>query len=140
MLIGEYQHSMDPKGRLFIPAKFREELGETFVISKGLDKALFVYSKEEWNKLEASIRELPAVEARKLQLFFFAGASESEPDKQGRVVIPQKLREYSGLEKDVMIIGASSHLEIWDKEKWEAETMDITPEMVEDAMKNMIIK
>lgn len=137
MLIGEYQHNLDAKGRVNFPAKLRENLGETFVITKGLDHSLFVYPREEWRKLEQRISELPVSKSRELQLFFFAGAAEVEPDKQGRVVIPANLREFAGLEKEVVIVGASVRAEIWDKDKWQATSAGITVESVAKAMDDL---
>lgn len=134
MLIGEYQHNVDPKGRVFMPAHFREELGEHFIATKGLDDCLFVYSSDEWRLLEEKIRSLPLSKARNLQRFFFAGAADLEADKQGRVLIPQNLREYASLVKDVMIIGASNRVEIWDKQKWNDLCGSITPQSVVEAM------
>lgn len=134
MLIGEYQHNLDPKGRVFIPAHFREELGEHFIVTKGLDNCLFVYSTKEWSLLEEKIRALPLSKARNLQRFFFAGAADLAADKQGRVLIPQNLREYASLVKDVMIIGASNRVEIWDKRRWDDMCASITPESVAEAM------
>lgn len=134
MLIGEYQHTIDPKGRVFMPARFREELGERFIATKGLDNCLFVYSPAEWQLLEEKIRALPLSKARNLQRFFFAGAAELEADKQGRVLIPQSLREYASLSKDAMIIGASNRVEIWDKQHWDDICGSITPQSVAQAM------
>lgn len=120
MLIGEYSYSIDVKGRLNFPAKLREDLGDRFIIAKGLgDNCLFVYSLEKWQSVETKINDLPFSKARNLQRFFFASACEVEPDKQGRIVIPANLREYGALEKDVVIIGASTHCEIWSKENWD---------------------
>ena len=100
MLIGEYQHSLDTKGRVNFPAKLREDLGESFILSKGLgDECLFVYSEEEWNKLTEKLNSLPLSKARALQRFLFAGATQVQPDKQGRILIPQNLRDYAGLQK-----------------------------------------
>ncbi|CDZ24436.1 MraZ protein [[Clostridium] cellulosi] len=134
MLIGEYQHIVDAKGRVFIPARFREELGLRFIVSKGLDNCLFVYSIKEWALLEEKIRSLPLSKARNLQRFFFAGAAEVEADKQGRVLIPQSLRDYASLTKEVTIIGASNRVEIWDKQKWEDMCEGITPQSIAEAM------
>ncbi len=134
MLIGEYQHNIDPKGRIITPSKFREDLGESFIVTKGLDNCLFVYSKKEWIVLEDKIRALPLSKSRDLQRFFFSGASEAIPDKMGRILIPNNLREYAGLTKDVVIIGASVRCEIWDKEKWDERSMSVTSESVEEAM------
>jgi MraZ protein len=134
MLIGEYQHNIDPKGRLFMPVRLREELGERFIATKGLDNCLFVYSPEEWHRLEEKIRALPLSKSRNLQRFFFAGAAELEADKQGRVLIPQNLREYASLSKDAIITGGADHVEIWDKQRWNEICGSITPQSVAEAM------
>ena len=120
MLIGEYSHSMDAKGRVFIPAKFREELGETFVVTKGLDGCLFVFSDEEWKAFEIKLKSLPLTNknARQFARFFVAGATPCELDKQGRILLPATLREFAGLEKDVVLTGMLNRIEIWSKEKW----------------------
>ena len=120
MLIGEYMHSVDAKGRLIVPSKFREQLGNEFVITKGLDGCLFVYSNEEWRTIEESFRNKPLTskDARKFTRFFFAGACDCEVDKQGRILIPSNLREYAGIEKDVVSVGVLNRVEIWSKEKW----------------------
>jgi MraZ protein len=121
VFIGEYQHNIDQKGRVFMPAKFREELGDKFVVTKGLDKCLFVYPYEEWKNFEQKLRTLPLTskEARAFIRFFFAGAAECEADKQGRVLIPAGLREHASLEKELSIIGVSTRVEIWNREAWE---------------------
>lgn len=134
MLIGEYQHNIDPKGRVFMPAHFRETLGEHFIVTKGLDDCLFVYSLTEWQGVEEKIRSLPLSKARNLQRFFFAGAADVSADKQGRVLLPQNLRDYAGIVKDVMVIGASNRVEIWDKDKWDANCSSITPQSIAEAM------
>ena len=120
MLIGEYEHSLDAKGRLIMPAKFREDLGEKFIITKGLDGCLFVFSSTEWTKFEEKLATLPISnkDARAFTRFFFAGAMDCELDKQGRFLISSNLRECAGLTKDVKIIGMNSRVEIWSKEKW----------------------
>ncbi|MCL2033251.1 MAG: division/cell wall cluster transcriptional repressor MraZ [Oscillospiraceae bacterium] len=137
MLIGEYQHSLDDKGRVNFPAKLREGLGARFIITKGLDNCLFVYSEDEWQILEDKLKALPVSKSRDVQRFFFAGACDVVPDKQGRVVIPQNLREYAGLTKDVMVIGASVRAEIWDKNRWVASCSEVTPEAIAEAMDNL---
>lgn len=121
MFMGEYEHTIDAKNRIIVPAKFREELGDSFIITKGLDNCLFVYPMEEWKIIEKKIRSLPfnRADARAFSRFFFSGASEVEMDKQGRVLIPSNLRKYASLEKEVVIIGVSSRVEIWSKEVWE---------------------
>ena len=121
MFIGEYQHTLDSKGRIIIPSKLREELGEDFVMTKGLDNCLFVYPKSEWAILEEKLKTLPLTnrDARAFVRFFFSGASESELDKQGRALIPSNLREHSKLDKDIVVIGVSTRIEIWSKEEWD---------------------
>ena len=119
--MGEYQHTIDEKGRIIIPAKFREALGASFIITRGLDNCLFVYPREEWNQLEQRLKSLPsmAANARAFARLLFSGACECEWDKQGRVNVPAHLREYARLEKDCTVIGVSTRVEIWDKATWE---------------------
>lgn len=121
MLMGEYQHTIDVKGRLFMPAKLRETLGGSFIISKGLDGCLFVYDKDEWHKLELKLNALPMTNknARTFSRFFFSGAAEVECDKQGRVLLPASLRTFAGLEKNAVIVGVGSRAEIWDAARWQ---------------------
>lgn len=120
--MGEFQHSVDEKGRLIMPAKFREALGLSFVVTKGLDNCLFVYPKSEWQQLEAKLKTLPLTNAsaRQFVRFFFSGANECELDKQGRVLLPPNLREYAKLERDCVVIGVSNRVEIWSKTEWES--------------------
>lgn len=134
MLIGQYQHNIDAKGRVIVPAKFREDLGERFYVTKGLDNCLFVLSLEEWVRLEEQLQAMPMSKARKLQLFFFSGAAEAETDKQGRILIPQHLRDYAGLEKDIVFVGTSNRAEIWDSERWERFNSELTEESIAEAM------
>lgn len=134
MLIGEYQHNIDPKGRVIVPAKFREDLGEHFYITKGLDGCLFVLSLQEWTRLQNKVEAMPISKARGLQRFFFSGAAEVEPDKQGRILIPQPLRDHAGLSKDITFIGASSRAEIWDTQHWSEFSSTLTEESIADAM------
>ena len=115
---GEYQHNIDAKGRLIFPIKLREALGEHFVIFKGLDNCINVYSQEKWAAFEQQLAALPS-KARKVQRFFSANF-ECEPDAQGRILIPQTLREYAGLRKDVTVIGMIDHVEIWYSAAWKA--------------------
>ena len=121
MLIGEYEHSLDAKGRLIMPAKLREDIGEKFILTKGLDGCLFAFSLVEWTNFEQKLRTLPISnkDARAFSRFFFAGAIECEIDKQGRFLISSNLREFAELIKDVVIVGMDSRLEIWSKEKWQ---------------------
>ncbi|WP_160688891.1 division/cell wall cluster transcriptional repressor MraZ [Clostridium sp. C2-6-12] len=120
MFIGEYQHGLDPKNRIIVPAKLREGLGNTFVITKGLDGCLYAYPLDEWKILEEKLKTLPLTnkDARAFVRFFFSGACEVELDKQGRGLIPQNLKEYAGIEKDIVSIGVLTRVEIWSKEKW----------------------
>ena len=126
MLIGEYEHSLDVKGRLIMPAKLREDMGEKFIITKGLDGCLFGFSQNEWTNFEEKLKVLPLTNknARDFVRFFLSGAIECELDKQGRFLIASNLREYANMEKDVAIIGVGTRLEIWDREKWKAYNSD----------------
>ncbi|MCM0650420.1 division/cell wall cluster transcriptional repressor MraZ [Clostridium swellfunianum] len=121
MFIGEYQHAVDSKNRMIIPSKFREALGESFVLTKGLDGCLYAYTMEEWKILEEKLKKLPLTskDARAFVRFFFSGANEIDVDKQGRALIPQNLLEYAGVSKEIVSIGVSTRIEIWGKEKWE---------------------
>ncbi len=120
MFMGEYNHTIDTKGRLIIPAKFREALGEEFVLTKGLDGCLSIYPMDEWQSFEEKLKALPLTDknARKFLRFFVAGATSCELDKQGRILIPGNLREFAGLEKDVVLTGNITRIEIWSKDKW----------------------
>lgn len=121
MLMGEYHHNIDEKGRLIIPSKFRNDLGEKFIITRGLDKCLFVYSEEEWNKLIAKLKTLPFTnkDARNFTRFFLSGATVNEFDRQGRINISSSLVSYANLTKECVIIGANDRLEIWSEELWD---------------------
>ncbi|MBQ9765931.1 MAG: division/cell wall cluster transcriptional repressor MraZ [Lachnospiraceae bacterium] len=135
MLMGEYNHTIDAKGRLIVPSKFREILGDEFVVTKGLDGCLFVYPDEEWKKFEEKLAGLPLAkaDARKFARFFLAGATTCEVDKQGRILLPSILREFAALEKDVVLIGVSKRIEIWSKEKWnEVNIYDNVEELAEN--------
>ncbi len=134
MLIGEYEHSLDPKGRVIFPVKLRESLGEEFVVTKGLQNCLFVYGKEEWEVLTQKINALPMSKAGNLQRFLFSSAALVGTDKQGRILIPANLREYAGLERDIVIIGASIRAEIWNKERWQEACSQLTSDMIGQAM------
>ena len=121
MLIGEYQHSLDAKNRIIVPSKLREDLGNKFILTKGLDGCLYIYPAEEWKKLQEKLKLLPLTDkdARAFIRFFFAGACEVEVDKQGRGLIPQNLKEYAGIEKEIVTIGVLSRVEVWSREKWD---------------------
>ena len=126
MLIGEYEHSVDAKGRLIMPSRLREDIGEKFVVTKGLDGCLFVFSLKEWEIFEEKLKALPVSNknARDFTRFFLAGAIECEIDKQGRFLITSNLREFASLDKDVVIIGVTTRLEIWDRDKWKSYSGD----------------
>ena len=121
MFMGEYSHTIDTKGRLIIPSKFRELLGEEFVLTKGLDGCLSIYPMEEWKAFEEKLKALPLTNknARDFVRFFLSGAMECEIDKQGRFLISSNLRKVASLEKETVIIGVGTRIEIWDKTKWE---------------------
>lgn len=122
MFIGEYSHNIDAKGRMILPAKFRKgDLGEIFYVTKGTEKCLFVYSREEWAKFEENLASLPITtnpQAGAFMRFFTSGAAECEVDKLGRINIPAPLREYAHLEKDVKVLGVRSRIEIWNSDEW----------------------
>jgi MraZ protein len=121
MFMGEFHHSVDQKGRIIIPAKFREGLGESFVLTRGLDQCLFGYPMNEWKAVEQKLKGLPVTkkDARAFTRFFFSGATECEIDKQGRINIAPNLFDYAKLEKECIVIGVSSRIEIWSKQNWE---------------------
>ena len=136
MFMSEYNHTVDAKGRLIIPSKFREILGEEFVISKGMDGCLFVYANEDWKAFEQKLTALPLInkEARQFARFFLAGAAQVEVDKQGRILLPANLREFAGLDKDVVLVGVGSRIEIWSKEKWDNAVDDENMDAIASAM------
>ncbi|MCR5175394.1 MAG: division/cell wall cluster transcriptional repressor MraZ [Anaerovibrio sp.] len=129
MLMGEYMHSIDAKGRVILPADFRAELGDSFIVTKGLDGCLFIYAQSEWEQLSAKLRQLPLAktEARAFVRFFFAGARQVELDKQGRFLVPATLRQHASLQKDVVLIGVSSRIEVWSKDEWLKYNEEINP-------------
>ncbi|ASB89730.1 division/cell wall cluster transcriptional repressor MraZ [Bacillus sonorensis] len=121
MFMGEYQHTIDSKGRMIVPAKFREGLGDQFVLTRGLDQCLFGYPMSEWKLIEEKLKALPLTkkDARAFTRFFFSGATECELDKQGRINIASPLLSYAKLEKECVVIGVSNRIELWSKEIWE---------------------
>ncbi len=125
MFLGEYKHTLDAKGRLFIPTKLREGLGEEFVISKGFDNCIFVFPTAEWERFTEKLEQLPIASHRHIRRAFYAGANECTLDAQGRIVINQSYREFAGIEKDVVIVGNRSRLEIWSQAAWDAEQSNI---------------
>ena len=136
MFRGQYNHTIDDKGRLIVPVKFREQLGEEFIVTKGFDPCLYVYPGAEWENIEERFGEITSTgkQARKFARFFFGSSTECELDKQGRVLIPSVLREYAGLKKDVVLVGVRNRLEIWDADMWIEENSD---DDIEELAENM---
>lgn len=119
MFMGEYHYSIDDKGRITIPSKFRYELGENFIVTRGLDNCLFIYPKSEWNNIITKYRELPNTKnARDFMRFFLSGATECEFDRQGRINVSTPLMKYADLNKECVIIGVNDRLEVWSKDRW----------------------
>ncbi|WP_108669793.1 MULTISPECIES: division/cell wall cluster transcriptional repressor MraZ [Peribacillus] len=139
MFMGEYHHNIDNKGRLIVPSKFRELLGEQFVLTRGLDQCLFGYPMEEWRLLEEKLKALPLTkkDARAFTRFFFSGATECEVDKQGRINIPTPLTGYAQLEKECVVLGVSNRIEIWSKPLWE-DYFTASEDSFADIAENMI--
>ena len=137
MFMGEYNHTIDAKGRLIIPAKLREVLGDEFVVKKGKDGCLFVFDNSEWQAFAEKLRSLPMIdkEVRQFTRFFLAGAASVEVDKQGRILIPSVLREFADITKDAVLIGVGSRIEIWSKDRWEGT---VTYQDMEDISKHMV--
>lgn len=139
MILGEYLYSIDKKGRMFIPSKHRDSLGEKVIVCRGLDKrhCLHIYSLDEWKLLDEKIRTLPSSKSRTLQMYLYSGAAELEYDSQGRVLIPANLREHAKLEGNVKIVGSSTHAEVWNPETWAEASAECTPEVVFDIMQEL---
>lgn len=139
MFMSEYNHTIDAKGRLIIPSKFREVLGDEFVVSKGMDGCLFVYANDDWNAFEQKLTSLPLInkEARQFARFFLAGAAQVELDKQGRILLPAALREFAGLDKDVVLVGVGSRIEIWSKDKYESVGEDLDMDSITASMESL---
>ena len=137
--MGEYSHSLDTKGRLIMPAKLRQDIGDKFILTKGLDGCLFAFSQEEWLNFEEKLKSLPLSDknARNFVRFFLSGATECEIDKQGRFLIPNNLRIAANLDKDAVIIGVGTRLEIWNKETWEKCDEEISADEIAENMANL---
>lgn len=137
--MGEYSHSLDTKGRLIMPAKLRQDIGEKFILTKGLDGCLFAFSQTEWLNFEEKLKSLPLSDknARNFVRFFLSGATECEIDKQGRFLIPTNLRIAGNLEKEAIIIGVGTRLEIWNKETWEKCDQEISADEIAENMANL---
>lgn len=139
MLMGEFQHNIDAKGRIIIPAKLREDLGAKFVITRGLEGCVFGYPLENWEKIQEKLKQLPLAkkEARAFTRFFYSAAAEAEIDKQGRINIPSTLVDYASLEKECLVLGVSDRIEIWSKTKWESVSSEIE-ESFEEIAEDML--
>ena len=136
MLMGEFEHTLDTKGRISMPAKLRKDMGDAFILTKGLDGCLFAFSSEEWLNFETKLKSLPLSDknARNFVRFFLAGATECEIDKQGRFLIPSNLRQAANLEKEAVIIGVGTRLEIWNKSTWKAKDEEISADEIAENM------
>lgn len=130
MLLGQYRHTIDAKGRVIVPAKFREDLGESFILTRGLDNCLSLYSLNEWALLEEKVKAMPMAKSREIQRFLFGNAFPVELDAQGRIVIPANLKTYAQLLKDVVVVGVSTRAEIWDAALWDGSQEDTSSEEV----------
>ena len=137
MLIGEFRHNIDAKGRINFPSKFRDEIGEVMYVTRWLDDCLVVFPEVEWQKIAEKLNEKSIVKSRDVQRFIYSSAVSETADKQGRILIPQTLREHAGLTKDVVIIGAGSHAEIWDLGRWEDMNKRMRSSAIEAAMEEL---
>ena len=139
MFMGKYNHTIDPKGRLSIPSKYREVLGDEFVVSKGMDGCLYVYANDDWKVFEGKLASLPLMseEARQFARFFLSGAQPVTVDKQGRILMPQDLRDFAGLEKDVVLAGMGRRIEIWSLERWKANNDSIDINAISKGVMNL---
>ncbi len=139
MLLGEYKHSIDSKGRIIIPAKFRGKLGKNFIVTRGLDGCLFGYPAKEWVKVEEKLQELPLAkkDARQFTRFFYSAAVECTIDNQGRINLPQTLIDYAGIKKTCYLIGVSNRFEIWSEENWKIFAQE-AEDSFEEIAENMI--
>lgn len=137
-LIGTYEHTMDAKGRMAFPTKLRDRLGISFIVTIGLDGCLFVYSNEDWEEFTQKLQTLTGAKAKAAKMFI-VNACVVEPDKQGRILIPQNLREFAGLDHDITVLGVNNRAEIWDSAKYKSYSDDITDEMLSDALSELAI-
>lgn len=136
MFMGRFNHTIDPKGRLSIPSKYREILGDEFVVSRGMDGCLFVYAIDAWKAFEEKLASLPLinVEARQFARFFLSGAQYVTVDKQGRILMPQDLKEFAGLEKDVVLAGMGGRIEIWSLDRWNTNSEQVDINQISQGM------
>ena len=134
---GEFEHTLDAKGRLAIPSRLRDELGSVFYVTLSMDRCLSAYSAENWQKFSDKVDAMPFVKQRKMRPLF-AFAARCEVDGQGRILLPQNLREYAGLEKSVTVVGCNNHAELWDSAKWaEQHAIEMTPENIAAVMEEL---
>ena len=137
-MTGEFQHNLDAKGRLFVPVRMREELGDVFYVTISMERCLCAYSGESWRNISDKVNVMPNVKQRMMRPLF-ANAARCELDKQGRVLLPQNLREYAGLDKNVTVVGCNNHAEFWDSDAWEAvNTVETTPENIAAVMEELV--
>ena len=134
MFLGEFSHATDAKGRVFIPSKFRDELGKEFIVTRGIDKCLCVFPLSEWEKYTSRIEEFPQVQARKVRRFIYSAASKAELDSQGRVLLTNEQREYADIGKMVSVLGVGSYIEIWSSETWSSEKQSEDASEIEEIM------
>ncbi len=134
MLIGEYYHSIDEKGRIMVPVKFRNDFSGKIYVTRGLDGCLFVFGEKEWQELYERIKSLKMSDATPVIRFLWNGAAETECDKQGRILIPQNLREFAGLTKEAVFAGSATRAEIWNKEKWLSYEAELKSDNIADIM------
>ena len=139
MLSGECQHNIDVKGRMIVPSKFRDDLGERFAVTKGLDNCLFIFDLSTWNELEQKINALSLADSRDIKRLLIGSKEELEVDKQGRILIPANLREFAQLEKDVIVVGLGTRAEIWSRSNWDTINMKFMadPDSVAEKMEQL---
>jgi MraZ protein len=141
MFLGEYEHNLDDKGRLAVPARFREALGESVVITRGFEHCLMGFTRERWEQLAQQVSNLPLgqMDARNLRRHLFSGAADMSLDRQGRILIPQNLREYAGLGEQVIVAGLNTHFEIWSTERWHdvLNTLDVNGSAIAEQLASL---
>lgn len=135
--MGEHRCALDDKGRLNFPAKFREEMGDSFVITRWLDNCVVAFPQSEWSHMEGRLRELSVVKSRNFLRFLYSGANEAAPDKQGRILIPPVLRRHAGLDKDVVVIGVGKYAEIWSEDGWASMEDELDSGAIENVMEEL---
>ncbi|MDL2293911.1 division/cell wall cluster transcriptional repressor MraZ [Ruminococcaceae bacterium OttesenSCG-928-D13] len=137
VLMGEHRCALDDKGRLNFPARFRDEMGESFIITRWLDDCIVAFPQTEWDRVRGLLREKNIVKTRDVRRFLYAGASEAAPDKQGRILVPAPLREHARLQKDVVVVGVDWYAEIWDADAWHGMTARLDSGAIAAAMEEL---